>query len=88
VSAVLSFIFVDFGVGLGLVVGVGFLAFGQSGVRVGQRKEFGGNQELEYGNDANGSIGQGWKAGWAFLLIGTVFLFWMMIMSYNVYRGD
>jgi len=32
--------------------------------------------------------GQSWKAAWAFQLIGTVFLFWMMIMSYRVYKDD
>lgn len=34
------------------------------------------------------SICQSWIAAWAFQLIGTVFLFWMMIMSFQVYRMD
>ncbi|KAF7854510.1 uncharacterized protein EAF02_011685 [Botrytis sinoallii] len=34
------------------------------------------------------SICQSWIAAWAFMLIGVVFLFWMMIMSYQVYRMD
>jgi len=32
------------------------------------------------------SICQSWTAGWAFQLVGCVFLFWMMIMSFQVYR--
>ncbi|KAJ8064107.1 hypothetical protein OCU04_007942 [Sclerotinia nivalis] len=34
------------------------------------------------------SICQSWIAAWAFMLIGVIFLFWMMIMSYQVYRMD
>ncbi|KAG4026184.1 hypothetical protein MFRU_044g00530 [Monilinia fructicola] len=34
------------------------------------------------------SICQSWIAAWAFQLIGVIFLFWMMIMSYQVYRMD
>lgn len=34
------------------------------------------------------NICQSWKAGFAFLLVGVVFLFWMMIMSYQVYKDD
>jgi len=34
------------------------------------------------------SICQSWTAAWAFELVGTVFLLWMMIMSYQVYRDD
>jgi len=34
------------------------------------------------------SICQSWKAAFSFELIGTVFLLWMMIMSYQVYRDD
>ncbi len=34
------------------------------------------------------SICQSWKAGWASLLIGTVFLFWMIVMSYQVYKDE
>jgi hypothetical protein len=32
--------------------------------------------------------GQSWKAAWAFELIGTIFLLWMMIMSYQVYQDN
>jgi hypothetical protein len=32
--------------------------------------------------------GQSWTAAWAFQLVGCVFLFWMMIMSYQVYQDD
>lgn len=31
-------------------------------------------------------LGQSWTAAWAFELVGDVFLFWMMIMAYQVYR--
>jgi hypothetical protein len=31
-------------------------------------------------------LGQTWTAAWAFELVGVVFLFWMMIMAYQVYR--
>lgn len=34
------------------------------------------------------SICQSWIAAWAFMLIGVIFLFWMLIMSYQVYRMD
>ncbi|KAI9772763.1 MAG: hypothetical protein M1839_002308 [Geoglossum umbratile] len=34
------------------------------------------------------SICQAWKAAFSFELIGTVFLFWMMIMAWNVHRDD
>ncbi|OBT67405.1 hypothetical protein VE03_03131 [Pseudogymnoascus sp. 23342-1-I1] len=34
------------------------------------------------------TICQCWKAGWAFLLVGTAFWFWMMIMSYQVYKDE
>jgi len=34
------------------------------------------------------NICQCWKAVFSFELIGTVFLLWMMIMSYQVYRND
>ncbi|RDW84832.1 hypothetical protein BP6252_02422 [Coleophoma cylindrospora] len=34
------------------------------------------------------SICQSWQAAWAFQLVGTIFLFWMMIMAYQVYRDD
>ena len=34
------------------------------------------------------NICQSWKAAWAFQLIGVVFLFWMMIMSYQVYKDE
>ncbi|CAG8961322.1 hypothetical protein HYFRA_00013783 [Hymenoscyphus fraxineus] len=34
------------------------------------------------------SICQSWKAAWAFQLIGCIFLLWMMIMAYQVYRED
>lgn len=34
------------------------------------------------------SICQSWQAAFAFALVGTVFLLWMMIMAYNVYSGD
>jgi hypothetical protein len=34
------------------------------------------------------SICQGWIASWAFMLIGTIFLLWMMIIAYQVYRDD
>jgi hypothetical protein len=33
------------------------------------------------------SICQSWMAAWAFELVGCVFLLWMMIMSYQVYRN-
>lgn len=33
-------------------------------------------------------LGQGWIASWAFMLIGTIFLLWMMIIAYQVYRDD
>ncbi|PSS06916.1 hypothetical protein M430DRAFT_54213 [Amorphotheca resinae ATCC 22711] len=32
------------------------------------------------------SICQSWTAAWAFELVGAIFLLWMMIMSYQVYR--
>lgn len=32
------------------------------------------------------SICQSWTAAWAFELVGDVFLLWMMIMAYQVYR--
>jgi len=32
--------------------------------------------------------GQSWTAAWAFELVGCVFLLWMMIMAYQVYRDD
>jgi hypothetical protein len=31
-------------------------------------------------------LGQSWTAAWAFELVGDVFLLWMMIMAYQVYR--
>ncbi|KAH8819399.1 hypothetical protein F5884DRAFT_10448 [Xylogone sp. PMI_703] len=34
------------------------------------------------------SICQSWTAAWSFELVGTIFLLWMMIMSYQVYRDD
>jgi len=34
------------------------------------------------------SICQSWIAAWAFMLIGCVFLLWMMIMAYQVYQND
>lgn len=34
------------------------------------------------------SICQSWKASWAFQLIGVIFLLWMMVMGYQVYRDD
>lgn len=34
------------------------------------------------------NICQCWKAGWAFLLVGTAFYFWMMVMSYQVYKDE
>lgn len=34
------------------------------------------------------SICQSWIAAWAFELVGTIFLLWMMIMSYQVYQDD
>lgn len=34
------------------------------------------------------SICQAWKAAFSFELICTVFLLWMMLMSFQVYRGD
>ena len=33
-------------------------------------------------------LGQSWTAAWAFQLVGCVFLLWMMIMAYQVYRDD
>jgi hypothetical protein len=33
-------------------------------------------------------VGQAWKAAWAFQLVGVVFFFWMMIMSYQVYKDE
>jgi hypothetical protein len=33
-------------------------------------------------------LGQSWQAAFAFALVGTIFLLWVMIMSYNVYQGD
>jgi hypothetical protein len=33
-------------------------------------------------------VGQSWQAAFAFALVGTIFLLWIMIMSYNVYQGD
>lgn len=38
--------------------------------------------------EANGNLGQSWTAAWAFELVGCVFLLWMMIMAYQVYRDD
>ncbi|TVY81969.1 hypothetical protein LSUE1_G004362, partial [Lachnellula suecica] len=34
------------------------------------------------------SICQSWTAAWAFELVGCVFLLWMMVMAYQVYRDD
>jgi len=34
------------------------------------------------------SICQSWTASWAFELVGCVFLLWMMIMAYQVYRDN
>ncbi|TVY59347.1 hypothetical protein LCER1_G000731 [Lachnellula cervina] len=34
------------------------------------------------------SICQSWTAAWAFQLIGCIFLLWMIIMAYQVYRDD
>jgi len=34
------------------------------------------------------SICQSWTAAWAFELVGCVFLLWMMIMAYQVYRDN
>ena len=34
------------------------------------------------------SICQSWTAAWAFMLVGAVFLLWMMIMAYQVYAAD
>lgn len=34
------------------------------------------------------SICQSWTAAWAFMLVGDVFLLWMMIMAYQVYRDE
>lgn len=34
------------------------------------------------------SICSAWMAAWAFALVGDVFLGWMIIMAYQVYRDD
>jgi len=34
------------------------------------------------------SICQSWQAAFAFALVGTIFLLWIMVMSYNVYQGE
>jgi len=34
------------------------------------------------------SICQSWTAAWSFMLVGDVFLLWMMIMAYQVYNDD
>ncbi|KAG9235352.1 hypothetical protein BJ875DRAFT_374467 [Amylocarpus encephaloides] len=34
------------------------------------------------------SICQSWTAAWAFELVGCVFLLWLMIMAYQVFRDD
>ncbi|KAH8592324.1 hypothetical protein B0O99DRAFT_518016 [Bisporella sp. PMI_857] len=34
------------------------------------------------------SICQSWTASWAFMLVGVVFLLWMIVMAYQVYRDD
>lgn len=34
------------------------------------------------------SICQSWKAAFAFEIVGTVFLFWMMVMAYQVNRDE
>ena len=34
------------------------------------------------------SIGTDWKAAFAFEIVGTVFLLWMMVMAYQVNRDD
>ncbi len=36
----------------------------------------------------NNSICQQWRAAFAFEIIGTVFLFWMMVMAYQVNRDE
>lgn len=41
---------------------------------------------LNQSTKANMATGQSWTAAWAFQLVGTVFLLWMMIMAYQVYR--
>jgi hypothetical protein len=40
------------------------------------------------GIEANVIAGQSWTAAWAFMLVGCVFLLWMMIMAYQVYAED
>ncbi|KAM3081278.1 hypothetical protein ACMFMG_005235 [Clarireedia jacksonii] len=34
------------------------------------------------------SICQSWVAGWSFELIGCIFLLWMIVMAYQVYKDD
>lgn len=34
------------------------------------------------------SIGQSWQAAFSFELIGVIFLLWMMVMAYQVYKDD
>ena len=41
-----------------------------------------------YGLLADSALGQSWTAAWAFELVGSVFLLWMMIMAYQVYRDN
>lgn len=36
----------------------------------------------------NNSICQQWRAVFAFEIIGTVFLFWMLVMAYQVNRDE
>lgn len=38
--------------------------------------------------DRLSKLGQSWQAAFAFEVIGTVFLFWMMIMAYKVNQDD
>src|SRR3954467_8831572 len=34
------------------------------------------------------SICQSWIAAWAFMLVGSVFLMWMIVMAYQVYSDN
>lgn len=35
-----------------------------------------------------GSVGVDWRTAFAFEIVGTIFLLWMMVMAYQVNRDD
>ncbi len=49
----------------------------------------GGDAVMSKRNNANAhKTGADWRAAFAFEIVGTIFLLWMMVMAYQVNRDD